>query len=181
MEEQWKDIKGYEGLYEISNFGRVRSFNYTLEEKILKISEGRRVCLCKDGKVERFTVSHLFAETFYGKECNQNTFIKLANCSSGGNCEKFICKETTRSENITKYKAKFLQNGEKPVFKIKENKVVGFYDSITQAAEEMGVSIAAISKCIRKNVKAKSLRFSSCGYVWMWAASMSDTKKEKTA
>lgn len=25
MEEIWKDIKGYEGLYEISNYGRVRS------------------------------------------------------------------------------------------------------------------------------------------------------------
>lgn len=27
MTEQWKQIKGYEGLYEISNHGRVRSFH----------------------------------------------------------------------------------------------------------------------------------------------------------
>lgn len=26
MEENWKDIKGYEGLYQISNTGRVKSF-----------------------------------------------------------------------------------------------------------------------------------------------------------
>jgi len=29
MEEQWKDIEGYNGLYQISNFGRVISFKYS--------------------------------------------------------------------------------------------------------------------------------------------------------
>ena len=28
MEEQWMPVKGYEGLYEVSNMGRVKSFNY---------------------------------------------------------------------------------------------------------------------------------------------------------
>lgn len=38
MEEIWKDIKGYEGLYQVSNLGRVKSLNYmkTGKEKILK-------------------------------------------------------------------------------------------------------------------------------------------------
>ena len=37
-EEVWKPIKGYEGLYEISNLGRVKSLHYrsTGKEKILK-------------------------------------------------------------------------------------------------------------------------------------------------
>ena len=35
MTEEWKDIKGYEGLYQISNFGRVKSL-YFKKEKILK-------------------------------------------------------------------------------------------------------------------------------------------------
>ena len=35
MEEIWKDIKGYEGLYQISNFGRVKSF-LKRKERILK-------------------------------------------------------------------------------------------------------------------------------------------------
>lgn len=45
MKEIWKDIKGYEGLYQISNFGRVKSLkrivennnrNYFTKERILK-------------------------------------------------------------------------------------------------------------------------------------------------
>ena len=27
MEEEWKDIDGYEGYYQVSNFGRVRSLD----------------------------------------------------------------------------------------------------------------------------------------------------------
>lgn len=47
MNEIWKDIKGYEGLYKVSNHGRVRAMKKTvktngvvrvLKEKILKFS-----------------------------------------------------------------------------------------------------------------------------------------------
>ena len=36
MEEIWKDIEGYEGLYQVSNFGRVKSLR-----KIVYYSDGR--------------------------------------------------------------------------------------------------------------------------------------------
>ena len=37
MKEIWKNIKGYEGIYHISNFGRVKSLNrpYVKKDKIL--------------------------------------------------------------------------------------------------------------------------------------------------
>ena len=40
MEEIWKDIEGYEGLYQVSNLGRVTSLNYgkTGKERLLKQS-----------------------------------------------------------------------------------------------------------------------------------------------
>ena len=41
MEEIWKDIKGYEGRYQISNFGRVKSLIYP-KEKIMNIYNFRR-------------------------------------------------------------------------------------------------------------------------------------------
>ena len=33
MEEIWKDIVGYEGLYQVSNFGRVKSLKRTVKYK----------------------------------------------------------------------------------------------------------------------------------------------------
>ena len=37
MIEVWKDIPNYEGLYQISNFGRIKSlYNYRGKESILK-------------------------------------------------------------------------------------------------------------------------------------------------
>lgn len=56
--EIWKDIKGYEGLYQVSNFGRVKSLNYnrTQNEKILKPGNDclgyYRISLSKCGKAK---------------------------------------------------------------------------------------------------------------------------------
>ena len=37
MEEIWKDIKGYEGVYQVSNYGRIRS----LDREILRKKVGK--------------------------------------------------------------------------------------------------------------------------------------------
>ena len=34
MEEIWKDIKGYEGLYQISSFGRIKSYDRYTPSKL---------------------------------------------------------------------------------------------------------------------------------------------------
>ena len=41
MQEIWKDIVGYEGLYQASNLGRIKSLSYnrTKQEKTLKQSQ----------------------------------------------------------------------------------------------------------------------------------------------
>lgn len=36
MEEIWKDIKEYEGIYQVSNLGRVKSLKHSKEGKLLK-------------------------------------------------------------------------------------------------------------------------------------------------
>ena len=51
--EIWKDIKGYEGLYQISSLGNVKSLNYnrTGKEQVLKQKDNNgylMVCLCKN-------------------------------------------------------------------------------------------------------------------------------------
>lgn len=65
--EYWKPVVGYEGLYEVSNWGRVKSLKFG-KERILKPCTNRYgylfVKLCKDGKVKPFTVHRLVAEAF---------------------------------------------------------------------------------------------------------------------
>lgn len=65
MKEIWKDIKGYEGLYEISNKGRVRNN----KGKILKSWFKNRylykdIILMKNGKRKHFLIHRLVAEAF---------------------------------------------------------------------------------------------------------------------
>lgn len=68
--EIWKDIPGYEGFYQASNDGKVRSLNYnhTREKKIMKQSTDKlgykRVMLCKNGKRKTFQVHRLVAIIF---------------------------------------------------------------------------------------------------------------------
>jgi len=79
MEEIWKDIKGYEGLYQVSNLGRVKSFDrymknkhgtYTLKKgrilknSILKSTGYLRVSLSHEGKFISKQVHRLVAEAF---------------------------------------------------------------------------------------------------------------------
>ena len=78
-EEVWKPIKNYEGLYEVSNMGRVKNLNYkgSGKEKILKNIKRREgylmVILTKNGKRRGFLVHRLVAEAFIpnpeGKPC----------------------------------------------------------------------------------------------------------------
>ena len=70
MEEIWKDIIGYEGLYMVSNYGRVKSLNYhmTGKEKILKAGKSGDghliVYLYKNGTKKPYQVHRLVAEAF---------------------------------------------------------------------------------------------------------------------
>lgn len=67
MEEIWKDIKDYEGLYQISSLGRVKSLWYG-KERILKLGKDKdnylTTNLCKEGKIKIFKVHRLVAQTF---------------------------------------------------------------------------------------------------------------------
>ena len=67
MEEVWKDIAGWEGSYQVSTYGRVKSLKYG-KERILKTSKSSRgyliVCLSIEGKIFNKFVHRLVAITF---------------------------------------------------------------------------------------------------------------------
>ena len=78
MIEIWKDIEGYEGLYEVSSYGRVRSLGQFVNHnfggyayrkgRILKPGLGSRgylsVTLSKNGIQKQYTVHRLVAQAF---------------------------------------------------------------------------------------------------------------------
>ena len=82
MIEKFKSIKGYEGMYEVSNLGKVKSLNYSHTKKE-KIMEGgvnnlgyRIVTLSKDGEQKTKTVHKLVAEYFLNhKPCGYKLVV----------------------------------------------------------------------------------------------------------
>ena len=102
MEEIWKDIVGYEGIYEISNLGRIRTFNYknTNNVEIMKnFIDGSgyiKISLCKNGIKKQYFIHRLVAQAFIPNLKNKRTVNhkdgnKLNNCV--GNLEWVTCEE----------------------------------------------------------------------------------------
>lgn len=101
--EVWKDITGYEGLYQVSTYGRVKSFNGRwVEEKILKPQLGHggylSVCLYKGDKGKRFFVSRLVGAAFIP---NPESKPELNHIFSCFNNHMSGLEWVTRSENMT--------------------------------------------------------------------------------
>jgi len=66
LNEEWRDIEGYEGLYQVSNYGRVRSFHRG--DSLLLLNTDRYgyplAGLCKNGKRVSAKVHRLVAKAF---------------------------------------------------------------------------------------------------------------------
>ena len=100
--ELWRDIENYEGLYKVSNFGRVKSFHFG-REKLLKAGVSNtgyvNVSLTKNKTKKNFNVHVLVAKAFIpnpdGKrEVNHIDGDKLNNCVD--NLEWVTGSENTR-------------------------------------------------------------------------------------
>lgn len=143
--EEWRPIKGYEGLYEISNFGRVKSLNsrgHQGKEQImkqwkLKDKVSLQVGLCKNGVCKVFTVSHLVNEMFYDRK---DTFVLM---DSDYEWKGKIRKGKTRLQILTgKEKAKHARSfHERTVIQISKEtgKVCDIFFSIKEASKATGV------------------------------------------
>ena len=116
MEEIWKDIPGYEGLYQVSDFGNVKSLSDRWgKERLMKPSTNKRgylqLVLCKQDNRKTIRVHQLVAMAFLGHvPCGMNLIVdhypdktktnnnlrnlRLAtqreNCSSRGGSSKYV-------------------------------------------------------------------------------------------
>lgn len=152
MEEIFRDIEGYEGLYQVSNLGRVKSSNYhmTGKEKFLKPLKQQggyfQVMLCKEGKYKHCYVHRLVASTFIENPYNlpqvnhknedktNNSVDNLEWCTS-----KYNINFGTRTEKVSK-QVKCIDTG-----------IV--YPSTRYASRQTGVNQASISSCCNGKLK----------------------------
>lgn len=157
------NIKGFEGLYEVSNVGLVRSVR---SGRILKQRLNRngycQVDLCKDGAQKTFRVHRLVAQAFipnpnnlpevnHKDECKTNNRIdNLEWCSSSYNKNY-----GTRNERIAKANSMVVEQ-------LDDNGIVlATYPSTMQIERVLGFLNGAISLACRKGLK----RY---GYYWRY-------------
>lgn len=158
MKEIWKDIKGYNGVYQVSNFGRIRSngFKYLQKSrkgvsfekyampKIISQSytvEGYLVVgLTKDGKTKQHKVHRIIAEAFI-KNPDGKTMINHINGQKDDNrienLEWCTSKENTQHAHATGLCG--INGKSKQVAKLDEDgNIVEVYESGLQAAKANG-------------------------------------------
>lgn len=174
MSEIWLPVKGYEGLYEVSNLGNVRSLNFgrTGQIKLKKPREIRRylsVNLWKDGEIKTCRVHRLVAEAFIP---NQNNLPQVNHKDENkkNNCvENLEWCDSSYNINYGERNVKVgkkLKNGpcSKPVLQYtKTGELVREWES-TREAGRNGFDQSAVQKCCRGNTKLKSYK----GYIWKY-------------
>lgn len=170
MTEIWKDVVGYEGLYQVSNLGRVRSLDThdrlgrLRRGRVLKDSNNgtgyRMVNLKHDGKQRMRTVHRLVMETFVpnnddleinhidGDKSN-NTLVNLEWC--------------TRSENVTHAVKLGLHTdfGQRKVLCVELDLI---FNTIKEAEEWVGVKGSRISNVCQSKRGCKTCG----GYHWRY-------------
>lgn len=176
MQEIWKNVQGYEGLYEVSNIGRIRSIprkGSFKNKHILKQVKNRcgylMVHLCKNNKGKTVAVHRIVATTFLKNSQNKRDVNHI-----DGNKENnsvLNLEWTTHKENMKharKHKLipisdKVIEqgrtigkkygktNGRKRAKKViqynKSNEVLNIWDSLTEASKNVKISISEISRC----------------------------------
>lgn len=170
MQEEWRDVKEYEGLYQVSNFGRVKSLSRKIKypnghihpysEKILKeyvTPNGYpSVALGKDGKNTRVSVHRLVANAFIDNPDNLPQINHKDGNKQNNNIENL--EWITVSNNIL-HAIYVLKNRTRPVECIETGKR---YISIKEAAKSAGVDPSYLAKV------AKGYAKTSGGFHWKY-------------
>lgn len=125
MEEIWKDIKNYEGLYQISNLGRIKSLprknkRRNIKKEFIKstskIKKGYlRVGLSKNGVIKYYYPHRLVAEAFIpnpqNKPCVNHKDCNVKN-NNANNLEwcTYIENNNYKNHNIKKHISLLIYN-----------------------------------------------------------------------
>lgn len=186
-EEIWKPIIGYEGLYEVSNRGNIRSCERTIKrgsgymtihpkDLVLNSSYGgyQRVVLAnKEHRTKSFAVNRLVAMAFLSdyKESldvdhingirDDNRVENLRMCTRKENCNFSISRRNRKQSAFKKPVLQFNMNDE----------LIAEYESTLEAERCTGISSGNIYSCcinrvITTRAGNKSTITTAGGYIW---------------
>lgn len=178
MEEIWKDIKGYEELYQVSNLGNIKSKDKIIDTTKNKINKKgillkqykdkggyMRVCLTKNNIRKMYFVHRIVALNFI-KNNGKLPFINHKDENKQNNCVTNL--EWCNRKYNNNYGTRSTRAGLKCRKKINQYDLDGnfikTYDSVMKAKKEnsssCGTHISEVCKGKRK---------SAYGYIWRYA------------
>jgi hypothetical protein len=176
QEEIWMNIPGYEGYYQASNFGRIRSLQRKITQKSHKnyymrffkgkILQPRKqnsnyylVWLSKDGVPSAQLVHRLVALTFIPAVTNKPCINHKNGIKTDNRIENL--EWCSYSENIAhSHTIIGRKKTSKPIICIELNKI---YQSRIEASKEIGIGKGAISHALNGRNKTAG------GYTWKYA------------
>ena len=173
--EVWKDVVGYEGLYEVSNLGRVKS-KTRKNTILLKPSETKGylfVFLCKDKKVKRKSIHRLVANAFIENPYNypiinhvnenkaDNRVENLEWCSAKYNINYYFDMHPKKREE---YRNNFTDKDGKhfnpvgarkrlePIAQINENfEIIEIYNSAADVGRKLNIKSDDVYQSCKRN------------------------------
>lgn len=178
MEEIWKDVVGYEGLYQVSNLGNVRSLNYNGRKGYIKNLKSRKdangyniVCLSKEGNSKYKKVSILVAKAFIPNQENKPCVDHIIPISDGGLDTVTNLRWVTYPENnlneTSRLKNSNAHKGQKNCKEVRQEttdgRLIMIWNNQTCAERELGFKREGISACCRGKFKTYK------GYIWKYA------------
>ncbi len=166
MTEEWKDIKGYEGRYQVSNLGRVKALRRTVSghnqygewtrtepEQIMaqKLQNTDRLQVGlrdAEGKRKTFYVYRLVAEAFVPNPDNLPTVNHKNEDHHDNRAENL--EWMTKAEN-NRYGTHIQRCREALRMSVEmltdEGQHVAYFDSMSEAAEKSGCPLSSIHRC----------------------------------
>lgn len=181
--EIWKDVVGYEKLYQISNLGRVKSLKRIIDgrwgktiiaEKILTPRKTKKgyltVCLYKDKKSKNIKIHRLVAQTYI---YNINNLPQVNHKDENKLNNRVDNLEWCNNKYNCNYGNKNVKSKKKIVQLDKDYKIIKVWDSIKDASIALNISNTGIGDCCNK----RKYRKSCGGYTWRFLNEINNTNK----